>query len=301
MKQVVLITGASSGFGQMTAYALADAGYTVYASMRDLAGNNAKNVEKAKSYAAEHGADIRTVELDVQSQPSVDAAVAQVIAEEGRIDVLIHNAGHMAFGPAEAFTPEQYAREYDINVLGTQRLNRAALPHMRRAGGGSLVVWIGSTSTRGGTPPYLAPYFAAKAALDSLAVSYAGELARWGIETVIVVPGVYTKGTNHFPNADHPDDKEREAEYNAGPTSDLAKLAKEGDENSIPETADPADVARATVKVINLPFGQRPFRVTVDAADGGAEEMNKMGDRIRADYLKTACMGDLLHPSVHSH
>ncbi len=300
MKQVVLITGASSGFGEMTAYALADAGYTVYASMRGLTGSNAKNVEKAKTYSAECGVDIRTVELDVQSQPSVDAAVAKVIADAGRIDVLIHNAGHMAFGPAEAFTPEQFLKEYDINVVGAQRLNRAALPHMRRAGGGSLVVWIGSTSTRGGTPPYLAPYFAAKAAMDSLAVSYAGELALWGIETVIVVPGVYTKGTNHFPNADHPEDTEREAEYNAGPTRDLSKLAKEGDENSIPETADPADVARATVKVINLPFGRRPFRVTVDAADGGAEEMNKLGDRIRADYLKKAGMGNLLHPCVHT-
>ena len=187
--KVVLITGASSGFGELTAYALADAGYMVYASMRNLAGSNAKNVEKAKTYSAEHGVCIRTVELDVQSQASVDAAVAQVIAEEGRIDVLIHNAGHMAFGPAESFTPEQLMTEYDINVVGTQRLNRAALPHMRRAVGGSLVVWIGSTSTRGGTPPYLAPYFAAKAAMDSLAVSYAGELALWGIETVIVVPG----------------------------------------------------------------------------------------------------------------
>ena len=296
MKQVVLITGASSGFGELTAYALADAGYTVYASMRSLAGSNAKNVEKAKNYSAERGVDIRTVELDVQNQESVDAAVAKVIKDAGCIDVLIHNAGHMAFGPAEAFTPDQFMKEYDINVLGTQRLNRAALPHMRRAGGGSLVVWIGSTSTRGGTPPYLAPYFAAKAAMDSLAVSYAGELARWGIETVIVVPGVYTKGTNHFPNADHPEDAEREAEYNAGPTRDLSKQAKEGDENSIPADADPTDVARATVKVINLPFGERPFRVTVDAADGGAAEMNKLGDRIRADYLKTAGMGDLLHP-----
>ena len=73
-------------------------------------------------------------------------------------------------------------------MLSTQRVNRAALPHLRKQKKG-LVVWVGSTSTRGGTPPYLAPYFAAKAAMDALAVSYAAELNRWGIETSIIVPG----------------------------------------------------------------------------------------------------------------
>ena len=72
--------------------------------------------------------------------------------------------------------------------MSTQRVNRAVLPHLRAQGDG-LLVWVGSTSTRGGTPPYLAPYFAAKAAEDSLAVSYAAELARFGIDTTIVVPG----------------------------------------------------------------------------------------------------------------
>ena len=138
----------------MTTYQLGDAGYTVYASMRTLTD---EKVEQARAYAAKHGADIRTVALDVQDDSSVDAAVAQVIAEPGRIDVLIHSAGHMAFGPAEAFMPEQFASLYDINVIGPQRLNRAALPHMRNRGGESLVNWVGSTSTRGGTPPYLAP------------------------------------------------------------------------------------------------------------------------------------------------
>ena len=158
---------------------LADTGHIVYASMRGLSGRNAAKAEKVRAYPVARGTDVRPIELDVQDQASVDAAVAKVISQTGRIDVLVHNAGHMAFGPAEAFTPEQFAALYDINVTGPQRLNRAALPHMRH-GIEPLVVWIGSTSTRGGTPPYIAPYFAAKAAMDSLAVSYAGELARWG-------------------------------------------------------------------------------------------------------------------------
>lgn len=116
------------------------------------------------------------------------ATCLRLLAEAGHLDIVIHNAGHMVFGPAEAFTPEQLAELYDVNVLSTQRINRAVLPILRKQGRG-LVVWVGSSSTRGGTPPYLGPYFAAKAGMDAMAVSYAGELARWNIETTIVVPG----------------------------------------------------------------------------------------------------------------
>jgi NAD(P)-dependent dehydrogenase (short-subunit alcohol dehydrogenase family) len=94
--------------------------------------------------------------MDVSDQDSVDRAVASVLQEAGRIDVVIHNAGHMVLGPTEAFTPEQVAAVYDTNVLSTQRVNRAVLPHLRQRGDG-LVVWVGSSSSRGGTPPYLGP------------------------------------------------------------------------------------------------------------------------------------------------
>jgi NAD(P)-dependent dehydrogenase (short-subunit alcohol dehydrogenase family) len=160
--------------------------------------------------------------LDVSSQQSIDRAIQEIVAEAGRLDVVIHNAGHMVYGPAEAFTPEQLAELYDINVLSTQRVNRAALPILRKQEKG-LVVWVGSSSTRGGTPPYLAPYFAAKAGMDALAVSYAGELARWNIETTIIVPGAFTSGTNHFANAGKPGDSDRAREYASGPTATLGE------------------------------------------------------------------------------
>lgn len=293
MAKTILITGASSGFGEMTAYRLADAGHIVYASMRTLTDDK---VEQARAYSTTHKVDIRTVALDIQDQASIEAAVAHIMAEQGRIDVLVHNAGHMAFGPAEAFLPDQFASLYDINVIGPQRLNRAALPHMRTGGGEPLMLWVGSTSTRGGTPPYLAPYFAAKAAMDSLAISYAGELARWGIETVIVSPGVYTSGTNHFAHADHPADEARVAEYAEGPTRDLDEQAKQADLASVPADADPVDVARAIVGVVATPFGSRPLRITIDPANGGADELNRLGDRVRAEYLRKGGMEDLLSP-----
>ena len=186
-KKIIVITGASSGFGALAARGLADAGHTVYASMRETAGRNAPQVQSVEEYAKKNKVDLRATELDVSSEQSAENAIKTIVAEHGRLDVLIHNAGHMVFGPAEAFTPEQLAELYDINVLSTQRVNRAALPQLRKQRQG-LVVWVSSSSSAGGTPPYLAPYFASKAGMDAMAVQYARELALWGIETSIVVP-----------------------------------------------------------------------------------------------------------------
>lgn len=294
--QVILVTGASSGFGESAAKALAKAGHTVYASMRGTTGKNAPVVERFGAWARDEGADLRTVELDVQSEPSTEQAVATVRAEAGEIDVLLHNAGHMVYGPLEAFTPDQLMQQYDVNVLGTQRLNRAALPHMRARGRG-LLVWVGSTSTRGGTPPYLGPYFAAKAGMDALAVSYAGELARWGIETTIVVPGSFTTGTNHFAHAGRPSDEARAKAYADGPTGTITDQALQGLAALSPPDADPAEVARAIVRVVDTPFGRRPFRVHIDPASDGAEVVNAVADRMRAELLRNIGLGDLLKPT----
>jgi NAD(P)-dependent dehydrogenase (short-subunit alcohol dehydrogenase family) len=298
-KSIILVTGASSGFGLMTAKALAEAGHTVYASMRETTGRNASQVAAVAAWAAEQNADLLTVELDVQSDASADAGIARVIAEAGRLDVIVHNAGHMVFGPAEAFTPEQLIEQYDVNVVGAQRVNRAALPHLRGQRKG-LLVWVGSSSTRGGTPPFLAPYFAAKAAMDALAVSYATELALWGIETTIMVPGAFTKGTNHFAHSGKPGDAARVAEYEAGPYAGIADKALKGLAGMEPADADPAEVARQIVRVVDLPFGNRPFRVHVDPSQDGAEIVNGVADRIRREMYRNIGLENLLHPAVAS-
>jgi NAD(P)-dependent dehydrogenase (short-subunit alcohol dehydrogenase family) len=295
MSKVILITGASSGFGRLTAEALATAGHTVYASMRDTAGRNAAQVEQIAAFSNQHGVDLRTVELDVQSQASVDAAIAKLIGDAGRIDVLIHNAGHMASGPAEAFTAEQFAELYDVNVLSAQRVNRAALPHMRKQKQG-LLVWVSSSSSAGGTPPYLAPYFAAKAAMDAMAVQYARELARWGIETSIIVPGAFTGGTNHFAHAGRPGDTAREAEYEAGPYAGFPAQLEKAFSAIIPPDADASAVATAIAGVVDAPFGTRPFRVHIDPSQDGAEVGFSVLDRLRAEMLHRVGLSDLLKP-----
>jgi NAD(P)-dependent dehydrogenase (short-subunit alcohol dehydrogenase family) len=296
MAKNIVITGASSGFGAMTARALADAGHTVHAGMRDTGGHNVGAVAELNAYADEHGVILRAVEMDVASQSSVDAAIAHILAEAGHLDVVVHNAGHMVLGPAEAFTVEQIADIYDVNVLSTQRVNRVVLPHFRAQRDG-LVVWVGSSSSRGGTPPYLGPYFAAKAAEDALAVSYAAELARFGVDTTIIVPGAFTTGTNHYAHAGHPDDVLVERDYDqlyGGMMDDIparqAQLA--------PPDADPSEVARQITRVVGLPKGQRPFRVHVDPMHDGAEEVFDLGDRIRTEFFERLGYGDLLHPVV---
>jgi NAD(P)-dependent dehydrogenase (short-subunit alcohol dehydrogenase family) len=297
VKNIIVITGASSGFGALASRALAEAGHIVYASMRDTATRNAPQVEAANRFARDNKADLRTIELDVASQMSVNAAIKKIVDEHKRLDVVIHNAGHMVFGPAEAFTPEQLAELYDVNVLSTQRVNRAALPQLRKQRRG-LLIWVSSSSSAGGTPPYLAPYFAAKAAMDALAVVYARELARWGIETSIIVPGAFTGGTNHFAHAGHPDDKTRAAEYEAGPYKGFADQVMKGFAAIVPPSADVSAVADAIVSVVDTPFGKRPFRTHIDPTEDGAAVVNPVLDRVRAELLRRIGLTDVLKPAV---
>jgi NAD(P)-dependent dehydrogenase (short-subunit alcohol dehydrogenase family) len=290
MGEVIVVTGASSGFGALAVRRLALAGHTVYAGMRETSGRNAPAVAELGAFGASNDVAVHAVELDVQSQESADAAIALIIAEQGRLDVVVHNAGHMVTGPAEAFTPEQYAALYDVNVLGTQRVNRAALPHLRGQRSGQ-VVWVGSSSTRGGTPPYLAPYFAAKAAMDAVAVSYRAELLRFGIETTIVVPGAFTRGTNHFAHSGTPADSAVAAAYEElypGLMDQVgARLAE-----LEPSWADAGAVADAIVSVVDAP--KPPFRVHVDPSSDGAEVVNAVADRVRGEFLRRVELADLI-------
>jgi len=298
--KVILITGASTGFGALAARLLAECGHIVYAGVR---AHEEAEIAAAKDFATQKEVALRTVLLDITDEQAVNAAVAQVLHDlkvenkPATIDVVIHNAGHGSIGPAEAWRPEEMMKYFDINVLGAQRLNRAVLPHMRREGKG-LLIWTSSSSTRGGTPPFLGPYFASKAAMDSLAVTYAGELTKWGIETSIIVPGAFPKGTKHFENLGKPKDEAGiEKEYMDGPYKGVPERTMQGLMAITPENADPTDVATAMVQVVNLPHGKRPFRVHVDPIDDGAEVVNAVADRVRVELLRRIGLDDILKPT----
>lgn len=268
---VVLITGAGTGIGNLTARSLARACHTVYASMRSTSSDHAQELLR---WGADEGLDLRAITLDVQSEESAKQAVATIVAEAGQLDVVVQNAGHLAVGYVESFTAEDIAHLIDIDVLGAQRVNRAALPHMRERGTGTLL-YVGSTSIID-VPPFLGPYVASKAAFDVLAQATRYEVAPLGIESVIVMPGPFTRGTAHFLNAGHASDTAVAEGY-----AELDPLVARNLEatNSLfapGVAADPVVVADEITRILALPFGERPFRSIVDltrfSVDGIVEQ-----------------------------
>jgi NAD(P)-dependent dehydrogenase (short-subunit alcohol dehydrogenase family) len=289
---VVLITGASSGIGNLTARALVAAGHTVYASMRDVAGRNRPAADELLALGRSQSLDLRVVDLDVRSQESADAAVAAVIDEAGRLDVVVHNAGHLSLGYTEAYSAEEMADLLDVNALGAQRINRAALPHMRAQGTGTLV-YIGSTTTVS-VPPFLGPYVVSKFAFDALAQVTAYEVAPYGIETVIVMPGAFTRGTNHFAHASGPADQSVTAEY-ADLDHYVASYGEATEGLFAPGSdPDPASVAAEVARVLALPIGQKPRRTIVDFTQSSVERVTAAAEVEVADFLTRMGMGELL-------
>src|SRR6202140_3687829 len=210
-KQVVLITGSSTGFGRLFADTLARKGQTAFATMRDPAGRDAKNGSEIRTLAERDSLPIYVVELDVTAEASVEGAVDAAIAKAGRIDVVINNAGYFVSGLAEAVTPEQAQRLMDANFFGPVRVNRAVLPHMRRQRSGVLM-HISSGAGRVVLPSG-GFYCASKFALEALAEAYSYELASQGIESVIVEPGAYE--TPVFGNTVTAADQARTTTYGA--------------------------------------------------------------------------------------
>src|SRR5262245_42382324 len=249
----VLVTGASSGFGRLTVETLAGRGHRVFAGMRDIKGGNAP---AAAELAGVQG--LRVVELDVTSQESADRAVAEVLAHAGRLDAVVNNAGGIFPGALEAFSAEEAARQFDLNVLGALRVNRAAVPRMRTQGNGVLIQ-IGSVAGRV-TVPFSGLYAASKAALGSLTDAWRHELAPFGVESVIVEPASYP--TNIGLNAVLPADAERMAPYAeamGGFTDGLIKRLMD-------HAGEPQAVADAVVALVEAPVGKRPLRTVVAPA-----------------------------------
>ncbi len=134
--------------------------------------------------------------------------------------------------------------------------------------------------------------------MDSLAVSYAAELSRWGIETSIIVPGAFTKGTNHFAHSGSPADTAVATEYSEGPYKGVPEQALNGLAALEPADADAGSVAAAIAEVVAMPFGSRPFRMHIDPSQDGAEIVNGVADRVRAEMYRRIGLEDLLKTHV---
>ncbi len=275
MSKTILITGASTGFGRDTAETLAQAGHNVFASMRDPLTKNSAHAEALRAKG------IHTVELDVTDSQSVDQAVDIVVANAGRIDVLINNAGVASAGVTEAFTPEQVTALFDVNVIGLHRVTRKVLPTLRNQKDG-LIINIGTILGRV-TFPFFGIYGASKFAVEALTDSLRYEVSQLGVDVVLVQPSAYP--TQMYNSAAQPADVERVAEYGAIGEIPAAMFKQFMSMFESADSPNPHDVAEAVVRLIDAPKGQRPAR-TVVGTSFGADTVNDATAPVQAGTVK---------------
>jgi NAD(P)-dependent dehydrogenase (short-subunit alcohol dehydrogenase family) len=282
MSKTILITGASSGFGRDTAETLHRAGHTVYASMRGVQGKNRAAAEALRSLG------LKTVELDVSDDASVEAAVENVLAEAGKIDVLVNNAGIASAGVTEAFTTEQAKAIFDTNVIGLLRVTRAVLPSMRQKRDG-LIINIGSILGRV-TFPFVGIYGASKFAVEALTDSLRYEVSQLGVEVVEVQPSGYS--TNFFTNLQSPASTKVTKSYGeVGQIPDaMVKTLREGLEGN--DAPNPHDVAEAVAKLVGQSKGSRAAR-TVVGEPFGSDKANEDVEPLQAQVVEALGLSHL--------
>jgi NAD(P)-dependent dehydrogenase (short-subunit alcohol dehydrogenase family) len=273
-KNVVLITGCSTGFGRLIAETVARRKMYVFAGMRSIHDRNAAHARDIEKLAERESLDLRPIELDVTNDYSVSDAVDAVIQQAGQIDVLVNNAGISIRGLCEPTAVDQTRRIFETNVLGVQRMNRAVLPHMRKRGTG-LLIHISSQAGRVVIPGF-GIYGASKFALEALVESYRYELAGEGIDCISVQPGAYATAIGQ--NAEKAVDENRLAEY--GPARNIPQKLLEN-----MKRRDPQEIADAVLRLIEMPAGSRPLRTPVGATGDFVSRLNNFTDRIEQELL----------------
>jgi NAD(P)-dependent dehydrogenase (short-subunit alcohol dehydrogenase family) len=259
--------------------------------MRDSAGRNAGHREALELLAAQEKIPLHVVEMDVSNDTSVAAATEQILERTGRIDVVINNAGVAALGMTEAYTIQKMQQLFEVNFFGVARVNRAVLPTMRRQRRG-LLIHVSSAAGRA-VVAYFGLYSASKFALEALADSYRFELAPFGVDSVIVEPGIHR--TPILEAFQPPDDPSRAAEYQ--PEGDFtARVRSVFDAASASsETPGSAEVAEAFLRLIEMPAGTRPFRtVPTPAMAPLLEAYNTAAAQIRQSIAQVFNIPELM-------
>jgi NAD(P)-dependent dehydrogenase (short-subunit alcohol dehydrogenase family) len=289
--KVVVVTGASSGFGNLTVLELARRGHTVVATMRDVEGRNAKVRKDLIDAAKAEGHVLQVLEMDVADEASVNSTIDQIFKQHGKIDVLVNNAGLMPVGVTEAYTVADIERLFAVNFFGAVRADRAVLPHMRAAGSGLLVH---VTSLMGRVDfPFFGTYSASKFALEGLAEAYRYELKGFGIDSVIVEPGPFP--SNLISSSPEPSDQTVLASYGevAAIPGQIKAHANDGQDEANPPR--PQRVADAIAELVEA-TERRPLRTVVmpEGLDFGVHRLNEAVRPIQNEMLTSFGMSEML-------
>lgn len=271
-KQNILVTGTSSGFGELIAKTLAKSGHYVAATMRGIDGKNEAQAEAFRAWATAERVPLDVLEMDIASDRSVAEGVKAVHDKVGAIDVVVNNAGWGALGVLEAFTIEQLRAQFEVNAIGPIRVDKAVLPLMRARKSG-LLIHITSTVGRI-TVPFFGPYTGAKHALESMSETLAAELAPFGIESVALAPGMFPT-TQGVANALGPDDQAVLSTWGTQATAPIEafKNAPPIPPEMVPNAQLIADSVKA---LIDMAPGTRPLRQVVGSMMvAGVEELNE--------------------------
>ena len=236
MEKVAVVTGTSSGIGFETSLALAREGYFTYATMRDTTKSN-----KIKEIAQKENLKINVLELDVDDEKSVKSAIAQILDQKQRIDVLVNNAGWGLWGCVEDVSIDEFKEQFETNFFSIIRLIQKVAPAMRKQGSGTIVN-VSSVVGRIGFPASPA-YISSKFALEGLSESLRFEFAPFGVDVIIIEPGVIK--TNFMKNMKMAKKSELDTVY-----KDITTKVVSGVKMMVEMGTPPKEVANTIVKAI---------------------------------------------------
>lgn len=281
INKTVVVTGSSSGFGYLITLTLARKGYKVWATMRDPDGKNKIKKSELETIARQENLSIQIEELDVTNDNSVQALADMVIQTDGKLDVLVNNAGVMYVGITEAFSLEQIKEQFDINFYGVIRTSKAFLNVMRKSNDG-LIINISSLAGRL-VFPYFGIYCASKFALEAYSEALKYELKPLGVDVSIIEPGPFPTGLLYS----GPTEADNQTLDGYGEMSGIPKamLQNFGEFFKSDNAPNPQLVADDILKLIETPKGKRPVR-QVSGIDYGTEEINVKVAPIQENHIK---------------
>lgn len=253
MSKVALVTGSSSGIGYETSLLLARNQFVTYASMRNL-----KKGDELMKIASQETIPLKVIELDVNDDVSVNDAIDTILKENGRIDVLVNNAGYSIFGSLEELSLEEIKEEFETNFFGAVRAAKAVIRAMRKQSSGTIVN-VSSIGGKVGLLPYFTAYHASKFALEGYTESLRQELVEFGINVILIEPGAV--GTNFMDNMK----TGKNYNPNESPYAKTIQRVFEGAQVIMANTIHPREVAQVILNAVNSTSPNVRYSVGKDA------------------------------------